>query len=220
VGVADLLRDLANYAGESNVANIRSISAKQMTVPSLWRLTSYAWIAFAIYWTISARGLKRTAERERLWVRFLHMLVTFTGFFLLFSRKVHLGLLNHAFIAADGPIRETGVLITWIGVGIAIWARRHIGKNWSGLVTLKQDHQLVCTGPYRWVRHPIYTGLLLAVLGTALVLGEWRGILALAMLIAAHTLKARREEALMVRHFGSVYEDYKRQTGFLIPGIG
>ena len=105
-------------------------------------------------------------------------------------------------------------------MGIAIWARRHLGSNWSGLVTFKRDHELICTGPYRWVRHPIYTGLLLAVLGTALVLGEWRGILALLLLIVAHTLKARREEALMARHFGSVYEDYRRKTGFLVPGLG
>ena len=182
-------------------------------------MTSYAWIAFAIYWTISARGLKRTAERESLRIRVLHVLVTFTAFFLLLSRKLQLGPLSHHIVPADRFIREVGVLITWIGVAIAIWARRHIGSNWSGLVTLKQDHHLVCTGPYRWVRHPIYTGLLLAVLGTALVLGEWRGIVALVLLIAAHTLKARREETLMVRHFGSAYEDYRRKTRFLVPGI-
>jgi len=191
-----------------------------MTVPSLWRLTSYAWIVFWVYWLISARGLKRTVERESLRIRVLHVLVTFTAFFLLLSRNLHFGPLSHRFVPAYRVIRETGVVITWIGVGIAIWARRHIGKNWSGLVTLKQDHQLVRTGPYRWVRHPIYTGLLMAALGTALVLGEWRGIVAFAMLIAAHTLKAQREEALMVRHFGSVYEDYRRRTGFLVPGIG
>ncbi len=190
-----------------------------MTDPSLWRLASYAWIVFWVYWVISARGLKRTAERESLRVRVLHVIVTFIAFFLLLSRNLHFGPLSHRFLPADRFFRETGVLITWMGVGIAIWARRHIGKNWSGLVTLKEDHQLVCTGPYRWVRHPIYLGLLLAALGTALVLGEWRGIMALVLLIAAHTLKARREEALMIRHFGRVYEEYRRRTGFLVPGI-
>jgi protein-S-isoprenylcysteine O-methyltransferase Ste14 len=193
-----------------------------MTVPSLWRLTSYAWIVFAIYWTISARGLKRTAERENLRLRVLQLLITFPAFFLLLSRGrgLHFGPLSHRFVPAADSLREAGVLITWTGVAIAIWARRHIGKNWSGLVTLKQDHQLVCTGPYRWVRHPIYMGMLVAVLGTALVLGEWRGIVALVLLIVAHTLKARREEALMIRHFGSVYEDYRKKTGFLVPRLG
>ena len=189
-------------------------------MPSLWRLTTYAWILFAIYWTISARGLKRTAERESLRLRILQLLITFPAFFLLLSRDRYFGPLSHRFVPADLSLREAGFFITWIGVGIAIWARRHIGKNWSGLVTLKAGHQLICTGPYRWVRHPIYTGMLVGVLGTALVLGEWRGILAFALLIVAHTLKARREEALMVRHFGSVYEDYRKTTGFLVPGIG
>src|SRR5689334_21336966 len=187
-----------------------------MTDPSLWRLTACAWAAFGIYWLISACGLKHTAERESLEIRVLHLLVTFTAFFLLFSRRVQLGPLSHRFASADNPLRETGVFLTWIGVAIAMWARRHIGKNWSGLVTLKEDHQLVCTGPYRWMRHPIYTGLLLAALGTALVLAEWRGLLALTCLIIVHTLKARREEALMVRHFGGAYEDYRRRTGFLV----
>ncbi len=191
-----------------------------MTIPSLWHLTTYAWIVFAIYWTISARGLKRTAERESLRLRALQLLITFPAFFLLLSRGPHFGPLGHRFVPGYRSLREAGVLITWIGVGIAIWARCHIGKNWSGLITLKEDHQLICTGPYRWVRHPIYTGMLVGVLGTALVLGEWRGILALLLLIVAHTLKARREEALMVRHFGSVYEEYRRKTGFLVPGIG
>ncbi len=190
-----------------------------MTVPSLWRLTSFAWIVFAIYWTISARGVKRTAQRESLRVRVLQLLVSSPAFFLLLSRRPHFGPLSYRFVPANRSLREACVLITWGGVAIAIWARRHIGKNWSGLVTLKEDHQLICTGPYRWVRHPIYTGMLVGVLGTALVLGEWRGIVAFALLIVALTLKARREEALMVRHFGNVYEDYRRKTGFLVPGI-
>ena len=190
-----------------------------MTVPSLWRLTSYAWILLWVFWLIGASRAKRTVEKESLWIRLLHVLVCCIGFFLLLSRNLHIGLLNDRFVPDERGIREVGVLITWIGVAFAIWARVHIGKNWSGLVTFKQDHQLICTGPYRWVRHPIYTGLLLAVLGTALVLGEWRGIAGFVLLVVAHILKAQREEALMSRHFGSVYEDYRRKTGFLVPGI-
>ena len=189
-------------------------------MPSFWRLTSYAWIVFWIYWVISARAVKRTVQRESLWIRVLHILITSIAFFLLLSRDLRFAPLSDHFISANAYVRGAGVVITWIGLGIAIWARIHIGKNWSGLVTLKEEHQLVCTGPYGWVRHPIYTGLLLAVLGTALVLGEWRGILALVLLVIAHILKARREEALMIGHFGAAYEDYKRKTGFLVPGIG
>jgi protein-S-isoprenylcysteine O-methyltransferase Ste14 len=112
-----------------------------------------------------------------------------------------------------------GTLLTWMGVAIAIWARVHIGQYWSGLITLKEDHKLIQTGPYSYVRHPIYTGLLLATVGTALAQRKWQGLLAVAIILVAHIRKARKEEALMTSQFGDIYQEYRRNSGFLLPRL-
>ncbi len=91
---------------------------------------------------------------------------------------------------------------------------------WSARVTLKEGHQLIRTGPYAFVRHPIYTGMFLGATGAALVAGEWRGIVAVILLLAAHSLKALREEALLTREFGDEYSYYRKHTGFLFPRLG
>jgi protein-S-isoprenylcysteine O-methyltransferase Ste14 len=112
-----------------------------------------------------------------------------------------------------------GVALTSIGVAIAIWARRTIGEYWSARVTLKEGHQIIRSGPYQFVRHPIYTGILLAATGTALVIGEWRGVIAVVLLYAAHSRKAMREEAMLTSEFGEEYSSYRRSTGFLFPRL-
>ena len=102
---------------------------------------------------------------------------------------------------------------------MAIWARVALGRNWSGTVTIKQYHQLIRTGPYSVVRHPIYSGLLLALLGTALAVGETRGLVALAGAFLMGIFKARTEERFMIEQFGSQYEDYRKRTKALVPFI-
>ena len=92
-----------------------------------------------------------------------------------------------------------------------------IAGNWNSDVTLKRDHELMVDGPYRWVRHPIYTGILVALAGTALAVGEWRGVLAVALAFAAFWRKLRIEEALMRRQFGESYARYADRVPALIP---
>jgi protein-S-isoprenylcysteine O-methyltransferase Ste14 len=102
------------------------------------------------------------------------------------------------------------------GLGLSVRARQHLVRNWSGTVQVKQDHQLICTGPYRLVRHPIYTGILLAFLGNAVVVGHWCGIL--AVLIAFGSFwRLTVEERFMRETFGSAYEEYRGRTAALIP---
>lgn len=108
-------------------------------------------------------------------------------------------------------------VVTAAGLAFAVWARVHIGRNWSGTVTLKQGHELVVSGPYALVRHPIYTGLLLAIVGSALARGEWRGVLAVAIAWAALWRKLRLEERWMVEAFGERYEGYRQRVPALIP---
>jgi len=110
-------------------------------------------------------------------------------------------------------------VVAALGLALTVWARMHLGANWSGTVTVKQDHELVRSGPYAWVRHPIYTGLLLMLAGTALALGEWRGVLALLIAFAALWRKLKLEERWMRETFGTAYDDYRRSVKALLPGI-
>ena len=105
------------------------------------------------------------------------------------------------------------------GLSFAAWARVHLGKYWSGHVTLKPGHRLIRSGPYAIVRHPIYTGLLLAFIGTAVVIDEVRGVVAVILILEAHIRKLRLEERWLTGEFGSEYDLYKREVKALIPGI-
>jgi protein-S-isoprenylcysteine O-methyltransferase Ste14 len=111
----------------------------------------------------------------------------------------------------------TGALLTVAGIGFAIWARYHIGRNWSGEVTIRQEHELIRTGPYSHIRHPIYTGLIVAVAGTAIVIGEYRALLALALILIGFTVKAKREESMLEPQFGPSFAEHRRHTGFFLP---
>jgi protein-S-isoprenylcysteine O-methyltransferase Ste14 len=112
-----------------------------------------------------------------------------------------------------------GLLLTIAGLLFACWARVVLGRNWSGVVQLKQDHELIEAGPYHYVRHPIYSGLLLAFLGTALMIGEWRALLAAAIIAISFWRKLRLEERWLGEYFGAAYADYMRRVKALVPGI-
>ena len=104
-------------------------------------------------------------------------------------------------------------------VFFAVWARRHLGRNWSGAVTVTVDHQLVRTGPYRIVRHPIYSAMLGMFLGTAIVSGEIHALVGLALIAGAYIRKVRLEEKTLREAFGDSYDDYRRKTWAIIPGL-
>ena len=110
-----------------------------------------------------------------------------------------------------------GLVLVALGLAFSVAARIWLGRNWSSMVTLKRDHELIRSGPYRWVRHPIYTGLLLAVLGSAIALGEWRGLIALALIIAAFLRKISIEERFLAPQFGAAYRGYRDEVPALLP---
>jgi protein-S-isoprenylcysteine O-methyltransferase Ste14 len=104
-------------------------------------------------------------------------------------------------------------------MALAMWARIHLGQFWSDKVVLKVDHQLIRTGPYASLRHPIYSGVLLGVAGTAVLLGEWRGVLAFIILLTNYWVKAKREDQILAGAFPSTFSDHKNQAGFLLPRL-
>ena len=188
-----------------------------MKTPTLWQLELFPWYVFIAYWVISWLRVKRTKMRERSVDRLITLVVVVLAYELLFANWPRLGPLQQRFVPQEVWIAWTGIALTFVGIAIAIWARYCLGVYWSARVTLKEDHRLIRSGPYAYVRHPIYTGMLLGTVGAALVAGEWRGVLAVALLLAAHSRKAMREEALLTTEFGEEYVSYRRSTGFLFP---
>jgi protein-S-isoprenylcysteine O-methyltransferase Ste14 len=184
---------------------------------TLRQLAFYPWYAFLIYWIVSASRLKQVKTEEAPSGRLLHIGIMVAAFYLLFYTDFGISVLDARFVPYDLRIQYAGIALTWIGIAFAIWARYCIGANWSGRVTLKVDHQLVQSGPYAFVRHPIYTGLLTANAGAALFIGEWRCLAALVIFLVEMSRKALKEEKLMVSEFGERYGEYRRHTGFLVP---
>lgn len=176
------------------------------------------WMLFGLYWLVSALKRKKTKRRESWGQRLIYVL-PLVGASWLLRPEAQYGWLGARFAPA-GPITEwSGVLLTAAGVAIAIWARWHLGANWSGVVTLKEGHELIRTGPYRSIRHPIYTGILLALLGTIVAAGEVRGLLAVVIAWASFYWKARREESFLAQEFGEKFGTHVKQTGMFLPKI-
>lgn len=125
--------------------------------------------------------------------------------------------IGHYLFSPSAVSYAFGVGCAAAGVALGIWARIVLAGNWSGNVTLKHDHQLVTAGPYRLVRHPIYSAFLLLFLGTAICLAQWRGVLAVALVFGSFYYKWRSEEYLMTSEFGEQYQRYREKTGAIFP---
>ena len=141
----------------------------------IWRyLITGPWIVFAVYWAAGALTTRRTISQESFASRYGVLGLEILGFVLLFSDVGEIGVLGHRILPLTYALAVTGVALTWIGIGIALWARWHLGQYWSARVTLKEDHKLIRTGPYAHLRHPIYSGIDLAAVGGALAIDQWR----------------------------------------------
>jgi len=180
---------------------------------SLFLLMWGGWLAL---WIAMARGVKEPAQSETAASRLSHVGPLLVAAYLL-AAPAPLPLLNERFAPLAIWPAALGAALTFAGAGFSIWARFTIAANWSSDVQLKRDHELIVEGPYRWVRHPIYTGVLLMFAGTALAVGEWRGALAVVVAAAAFWRKLRLEEAVMRRQFGEAYARYAARAAALIP---
>lgn len=188
---------------------------------SMTTLLNTRWTLFVLYWIWSARQVKSTARTEPVWSRlFKYWLPLFIAAVLMEPNRWYRGnMLAERVLPEIGWLVLAGLLLTIGGLLFACWARVVLGNNWSAVVQLKHDHELIERGPYRHVRHPIYTGLLLAFLGTAVAIGEWRGLLALVIVAVSFWRKLRLEERWLGEQFGSVYADYMRRVKALVPGV-
>jgi protein-S-isoprenylcysteine O-methyltransferase Ste14 len=182
-------------------------------------IVDFCWLMLGIYWLITAAGTKKVAVNENTGLRGLRLAIIVCLFVLLGTDWLRVGPLGWRFVPWQSSIIWTGVALTAMGVALAIWARWRLGRNWSDKVVLKVDHELIRSGPYRFLRHPIYTGILVALAGTALVIGEWRGVVAVILMGMNYYIKATREEKILARNFGEAFMEHKKKTGFFLPGM-
>jgi len=175
------------------------------------------WIVFILYWIVKGARTRKTDRAESSASRFLVMLILVCGYVFIFSTRTRIGVLGKRFLPDTQLVMVTGIAITWLGVALAIWARYHLAENWSARVTIKQGHELIRTGPYRNFRHPIYSGLVLATIGTAVAIGEWRCLVGVGLTLLGYSIKARREEAMLTQRFGEAFREHRKETGFLLP---
>ncbi len=179
-------------------------------IPALWLL----WLAV---WIVAGLRTKRVVRAESLASRALHLVPLGLGIALLTLPRLGGPWLATRLYSQTAWTFWCGAALVVLGMVFAIWARVHLAGNWSGTVTLKQDHSLTRTGPYRLARHPIYTGILLAVLGSAITQAEWRGYVALVLITLSFLRKITVEERFLTEQFGDAYARYRAEVSALIP---
>ena len=177
------------------------------------------WVAFLTYWEIKARSTKATARLEPAWSRIVRVFGFLIVIVLFAWPHIPLAWLYRQVVPQGVWTFWLGATITAAGLLFAVWAREHLGRNWSRSVTIKQDHQLIVTGPYALVRHPIYTGILTGFLGMTLAVAEMRGIVAFVLVSLVLWSKLRLEEQWMRTQFGAPYEAYSRRTAAVVPFV-
>ncbi|MDE2312099.1 MAG: isoprenylcysteine carboxylmethyltransferase family protein [Patescibacteria group bacterium] len=175
------------------------------------------WAVFLLYWAFSAFGTKRDVKKPGTpWFEvLLRLLLTLVVIWVsrLQSFRQSLGVRD-----IPPAIIIFGFIICALGIALAIWARRHLGANWSSQPALKENHELVTDGPYKIVRHPIYTGMIVAILGSALTGGLfWLGFFVIMIVIFIRRVKI--EEKLMLQQFPNQYPAYKLRTKALVPFV-
>lgn len=183
------------------------------------RAIDYAWLGVMIVWLLAALKRKRTVRIYRGLARAAQFAILIPAFFLIFDPYLSIGILARRVIPATTTARAIGLALTFTGLLFALWARFFLGRNWSGEVTVKEDHELIRGGPYAIVRHPIYSGFLFALLGAGIAFGELRQFIGLALAAVGWRLKSLVEERFMAEQFGEQYATYKQHVKALVPFI-
>ncbi len=174
------------------------------------------WLAFLLYWLVKARHVKPTAEKQTALSARLHRIPLGMSYFLMLAWWLPPDL-NRLVTPHTVWTLGIGDALCGFGLFVTLWARRTLASNWSSDVTFKQGHELIRTGPYRFARHPIYTGLLLMCLGTAIAIARARGWLALPLMVLAFWIKLKQEERVMLQHFPDTYPVYKKEVKAIVP---
>ena len=176
--------------------------------------TLVIWIAFQIYWSAASANSAMAVSGESDSSRAIHRRMLNIALLLLVFNWPGL---QTRFVPLTISIVASGFVVQILGFALAAWARVCLGRNWSHKVRVAEDHELIRSGPYRWVRHPIYTAMFMMFAGTALIAGEVHALAAFVLLVIAYTRKIRQEERLMRETFGPAYEAYQRESAAVVP---
>jgi protein-S-isoprenylcysteine O-methyltransferase Ste14 len=179
------------------------------------------WSVWLITWFVFALDVKATVRRQATLPRLLNTgLLLWAGALLWVPQAPGSELTQRFLPGSQWQLwAALGAALTLIGLLFTVWARVYLGRNWSGVASVKSDHELVTGGPYALVRHPIYTGLLLAFIGSALAVGELRGVLAVSLALIAIIHRIVVEEQFMRQQFGAAYAAYAQRVPALVPGL-
>ncbi len=177
------------------------------------------WFALFIYWLVSSFFVKKSVKKQSGPGRVVYVLCVIIAFSLLFSNYLSYGFLGRQILPQNDAWRVTGLVLCAIGLVFALLARIWLGENWSGRITVKENHELVQSGPYAVTRNPIYTGFLFAFAGSSMSLGQVRGYIGIIFLLICISIKIFQEEQFMQEVFGEKFTAYKSKVKRLIPFI-
>jgi len=176
-------------------------------------LSAWLWVAWLVYWNVAAIFVQRTRSSEGLGSRLKHVLPLYVGAVLIFHGRPWIG----AWLYEGKAVGYVGNLLTAAGLGFTVWARLWLGRYWSGFITIKEGHRLIRGGPYRLVRHPIYTGILTGLLGSAISAATFDALVGFGVIAAGLLFKIGREEAVLIGEFGEEYRKFKAEVPALVP---
>ncbi|HLK05060.1 MAG TPA: isoprenylcysteine carboxylmethyltransferase family protein [Candidatus Acidoferrum sp.] len=202
-------------------ASLASIAA--FAIPSTadaFQISSKIWFAWCVLWLLMAAWSKPSKRREFPWQRLEHVIPMVIGFLLIYNHNFAWNFLADRIVPQNDTVTILGLSLTAAGLLFAVWARIALGANWSGTVTIKSGHNLIRRGPYKWIRHPIYTGLLGSMIGTVMLQGELRAFLGFALVLLALYRKAKREERFLSEEFGEGFAEHAKHTGMFLPRLG
>ncbi len=188
-----------------------------MTEPRI--VADIFWIVWVLVWLFSALRTAPAVARQSKTNRFKDRVPLTLGSVLMFMHPAWFGVLLKPVLPDVYWLGWLGTILTALGLGVSIWARAHLGRLWSGSITIKSNHEVIRTGPYDSTRHPIYSGLLLALIGTTIVRGTLGSFVGLVLLGIGLLLRVREEEHMLLAHFGEQYRRYQREVPAVVPHL-
>jgi protein-S-isoprenylcysteine O-methyltransferase Ste14 len=195
---------------------------KVISFEHIFSVVTICWIILLLYWLVSSFFVKRSAiPRGRWWIIWRVVAVLTAILLIRFDKSgsQYFVSLFRLFFQSSFSLIIPGSVLTIFGLLGAIWARAYLGRNWSGYATYKEHQELVTTGPYRFVRHPIYTSMMLMFLGTILYYGSLFISIIFVVVAISFILRVKKEEEIMIKLFGKQYAGYMNRTKRWIPWI-